>query len=231
MSDVDKQAWIDNEYTPFDQGARERFFLSAASFLFTNRAERLANGYYLEFGCHKGRTMRHCWRHTRHNFNFTYVGFDSFAGLPPAEGIDQHVGWEAGSFALDEAAFTQSVLAAGMPRERLQTVKGFYDESLTMDLAASLLPRQAAIIYIDCDLYKSTVPVLDFIRPFLQVGTLVAFDDWNCFFAQPERGQRRAWREFRDANPDLHFEPFYASHMMASFVFVGDAKAPGADAS
>ena len=196
MSDIDKQAWIDNEYTPFDQGARENFFLSAASFLFTNRAERLANGYYLEFGCHKGRTMRYCWRHTRHNFNLTYIGFDSFEGLPPMEGIDRHVGMEAGSFKLGETDFVQAVLDAGMPRERLQTVKGFYDESLTADLAARLLPRQAAIIYVDCDLYKSTVPVLDFIRPFLQVGTLVAFDDWNCFFAQPDHGQRRAWQEF-----------------------------------
>jgi hypothetical protein len=104
----------------------------------------------------------------------------------------------------------------------LRTVKGFYEESLTDELAASLLPRQAAIIYVDCDLYKSTVPVLAFIRPFLQIGTLIAFDDWNCFFARPDHGQRRAWREFRDANPDLRFEPFYASHMMASFIFVGN---------
>jgi hypothetical protein len=230
MSDADKQAWIDNEYTPFDQGARERFFLSAASFLYTNRAEPLRNGYYLEFGCHKGRTMRHCWRHTRHNFNLTYVGFDSFQGLPPSDGIDHHVGWEAGSFKISESDFVQSVAAAGMPHERLRTVKGFYDESLTNELAASLLPRQAAIIYVDCDLYKSTAPVLAFIRPFLQLGTLVALDDWNCFFAQPDRGQRRAWREFLDANPDLRFEPFYASHMMASFVFVGNGATAARDA-
>lgn len=223
MSDQksNKEFWIENEYTPFDQGARERFFLSAASFLFTNHDENLANGYYMEFGCHKGRTMRYCWRHTRHNFNLTYIGFDSFEGLPNPDGIDSHAGWEKGSFALGESEFVAAVSAEGLPQERLRTIKGFYDATLTDELANSLLPRKASIIYIDCDLYKSTVPVLKFIMPFIQVGTLIAFDDWNCFFGRPDRGQRRAWSEFRAANPSLHFEPFYATHMMASFISLG----------
>jgi len=221
MSDSDKQAWLDREYTPFDQGCRERFFLAATSFLYTNRADRLVSGYYFEFGCHKGRTMRHCWRHTRHNFDFTYVAFDSFEGLPDIEPIDRHVGWEPGSFSMAESDFVDVVLGAGMPGSRLETVKGVYAESLDDALAARLLPRQASIVYVDCDLYRSTVAVLDFIRPFLQVGTLIALDDWNCFFADPERGQRLAWREFRQANPELRFEPFYATHMMHSVVFVG----------
>ena len=86
------------------------------------------------------------------------------------------------------------------------------------ELANRLLPRKAAIVYVDCDLYESTVPVLAFVVPFLRAGTIVAFDDWNCFMADPARGQRRAWREFREANPRLGFEPFYVTHMMASFI-------------
>lgn len=225
MLEADKQLWIDEEFTPFDQGARERFFLSAASYLFTNKEERLATGYYLEFGCHKGRTMAHCWRHTRHNFDLTYCGFDSFEGLPSPEGIDAHAGWSEGSFALGEAEFIAAISATGMPLERLRTIKGFYDESLTTELASELLPRKAAIIYVDCDLYSSTVPVLAFARSFLQIGTLIAFDDWNCFFGRPDRGERLAWAEFCTANPELAFEPFYSSHMMASFVCVDDGTA------
>jgi O-methyltransferase len=221
MYTTEKDIWLEREYTPFDQGCRERFFLAATSFLFTNRAERLANGYYFEFGCHKARTMRYCWRHTRHNFNFTYVGFDSFEGLPEMGPIDSHAGWQAGSFAMGEDEFVRCVIDAGMPCERLVTVKGFYDRSLTDELTQRLLPRRASVVYVDCDLYKSTVPVLKFVLPFLQVGTIVAFDDWNCFFANPIRGQRLAWHEFRRAHPEFHFEPFYATHMLTSFVFVG----------
>jgi O-methyltransferase len=221
MAKNEKDIWFETEYQPFDLGSREKFYLSATHFLYTNFEERLANGYYFEFGCYKGRTMRFCWRHTRHNFNFTYVAFDSFEGLPEPDPVDAHPGWKAGDFSMGEQAFVDIVVGAGMPRPRLQTVKGFYDRSLTPELQRQLLPRRASIVYIDCDLYESTVPVLKFLPPFLQLGTVVAFDDWTCYFNSPARGQRRAWREFREANPELNFEPFVSSHHLMSFIFTG----------
>lgn len=221
MAKSEKDIWLENEYQPFDLGSREKFYLAATHFLYTNFEERLANGYYLEFGSYKGRTMRFCWRHTRHNFNFTYIAFDSFEGLPDLAPIDAHAVWKAGDFSIGEQDFIKVVTDAGMPPSRLQTVKGFYDQSLTPELQRRLLPRRAAIVYVDCDLYESTVPVLAFLPPFLQAGTIVAFDDWSCYFNRPDRGQRRAWSEFRQANPDLNFEPFVSSHHLASFVFTG----------
>lgn len=214
----DKDVWLADHFTPFDQGCRERFYLAATSFLFSNFDEELSGGYYFEFGCHKARTMRYAWKHTRHNFALTYVAFDSFEGLPEIEPIDALADWKRGSFAISEEDFVATVVDAGMPRDRLKTVKGFYDTSLTPEIAAALQPRKATIVYVDCDLYKSTVPVLSFIAPFLRTGSIVAFDDWNCYFADPSRGQRRAWREFRESHPQLHFEPFYSTHMMASFI-------------
>ncbi len=214
----DKETWLAQHYTPFEQQCRERFYLAATNFLFSNYDSTLSNGYYFEFGSHKARTMRYAWRHTQHNFALTYVAFDSFEGLPELDPIDRQADWQRGSFSVSEEEFVAAVGAAGMPRERLVTVKGFYDTSLTPTLAKQFLPSKAAIIYVDCDLYKSTVPVLNFIVPFLHAGTIVAFDDWNCYMADPSRGQRRAWREFREVNPTLEFEPFYATHMMASFV-------------
>lgn len=218
---TDKETWLNQSYRPFEQGCRERFYLAATNFLFSNHSEPISNGYYFEFGCHKARTMRYSWRHTRHNFRFTYVGFDSFEGLPDLDPMDQMADWQKGSFAMSEEEFVRMVLEAGMPRDRLVTVKGFYDATLTSALADRFLPRKVSIVYVDCDLYKSTVPVLDFVRPFLQQGTIIAFDDWNCYFANPLRGQRLAWKEFLEANHDLRFEPFYSTHMMASFVFAG----------
>jgi hypothetical protein len=218
---TDKETWLAQCYTPFEQECRERFYLAATNFMFSNLCEGLSSGYYFEFGCHKARTMRYAWKHTQHNFAFTYVGFDSFEGLPEIDPVDQMAGWRKGFFAMSEEDFTRTVRNAGMPPDRLVTVKGFYDKTLTPELADRFLPRKASIIYVDCDLYRSTVPVLAFIRPFLQVGTVIAFDDWNCYLANPGRGQRLAWREFLEANPELRFESFYWTHMMASFVFTG----------
>lgn len=212
------ERWVSRCYTAFGQGERENVFLSICRFCHINRP---IDGYYMEFGSHEANTMRLAWKHTQYLFNWTYVAFDSFEGLPEIQQIDKQEIWGKGRLKTSEEDFVERVVTAGMPRERLVTVKGFYDQVLTSDLAESLLPKKAAVIYIDCDLYHSTVPVLQFIRPFLQLGTIVVFDDWNCFLADPSRGERLAWKEFRETNPQFMFEPFVSTAEAQSFIFVG----------
>jgi hypothetical protein len=108
-----------------------------------------------------------------------------------------------------------------MTRARLTTVKGFYDQTLTGKLREQLGEKKAAVVYVDCDLYQSTVPVLEFVKDFLQRGTVIVFDDWNCFWADPEKGERRAWSEFCARYPELRFEEFVTTSMQKSFVYVG----------
>jgi O-methyltransferase len=214
------------QWTDFEQQQRRFFFQAATHYIHINRNESLTNGLYLEFGCHSARTMRLCWEYTQDVFQLDYVAFDSFEGLPEIGAIDQQPIWEKGKLKTAEVDFADMVSRAGMPRKRLTMIKGFYDQSLTDGLAQRLLPRRAAIIYVDCDLYLSTVPILDFIKPLLQEGAVIAFDDWNCFWADPNRGERLAWKEFLMRNPELHFEEFVSTHMLKSFIFV-PAKANG----
>ena len=87
-----------------------------------------------------------------------------------------------------------------------------------------LLPRKAAVIYVDCDLYESTVPVLKFIKPFLQRGTIIVFDDWNCFHGDPDRGERRAFKEFMDKELRLKFEEFVHTNEAKSFIYLGESE-------
>lgn len=74
---------------------------------------------------------------------------------------------------------------------------------------------------MDCDLYLSTVPVLEFVKDLLQKGTVIIFDDWNCFWADPDKGERRAWREFCERYPELGFEELVQTGMQKAFVFTG----------
>jgi hypothetical protein len=212
-----QQRWVKREYMAFAHDNMRYVFLSIARFAHINRP---IDGYYFEFGSHEGRTMRLAWRHFQHLFNWDFVAFDSFEGLPEIEEIDKQAIWSKGRLETAEQDFVRIVTAAGMPRERLTTVKGFYDASLTPELQAKLLPRKAAVVYVDCDLYKSTVPVLQFVRPFLQVGTVIVFDDWNCFYGDPERGERRAWAEFCAAHPELRFVEFVSTNEAQSFICV-----------
>lgn len=215
-----KRRWLWEHYQRFGQSQREDIFLAAARFCHINRP---IAGYYFEFGSHGANTMRMAWRHFRHLFDWTFVSFDSFEGLPAVTGIDEIEIFKKGRLATAEEQFVRLVTGAGMPRERLLTVKGFYDTSLTPALRDELLPGKAAVIYVDCDLYASTVPVLEFVKDFLQVGTIIVFDDWNCYHADPRKGERLAWAEFKARYPELEFEDFYATSEAKAFVFVGFA--------
>lgn len=209
--------WVTNEYMGFAHDNMRHLFLSIARFAHINRP---IEGYYFEFGSHEGRTMRLAWRHFQHLFNWDFVAFDSFEGLPEIAEIDKQAIWSKGRLETSEDNFVRIVTASGMPLNRLTTVKGFYDQSLTPDLQQRFLPRKAAVIYVDCDLYMSTVPVLKFIRPFLQVGTIIVFDDWNCFYGDPARGERLAWSEFCQGNPELRFVEFVSTNEAQAFICI-----------
>lgn len=214
----DHAKWVREVYVEFGRQQRREIFLSAARFLHINRPIK---GYYFEFGCNEANTIRMAWDAFHRLFDFTFVGFDSFEGLPEIAKIDEQEIWEKGKLAFAEERFIQVCVSHGIPRDRLQTVRGFYEKSLTTDLEKKFEGKKAAVIYIDCDLYTSTVSVLNWIPPFLQEGTIIIFDDWNCFKADPNKGERRAWREFRVANPRFEFEHFVSTAEGAAFICVG----------
>ncbi|MDD1529851.1 hypothetical protein C7U92_07065 [Bradyrhizobium sp. WBOS7] len=210
--------WVRSTYLRHIARERKYLFLCMARFANVNRPIK---GYYMEFGCFGGNTMRLAYDSFHHLFDWRYLAFDSFEGLPAISEIDRQDAWEQGKLKTSEEDFKRICRRHGIPANRLRTVKGFYDVSLTSDLARELLPTKAAVVYIDCDLYDSTVPILSFIIDFLQVGTIIVFDDWNCFWADPDRGERLAWHQFRETHPHLRFEPFVQTGMQMSFVCVG----------
>ncbi len=209
--------WVRDEYTRFARSERKRVFMSIARFAHINRP---IEGYYFEFGSHEGNSMRAAWDTFRYLFNWKYVAFDSFAGLPEMDKSDSSAIFRPGNLATAEERFVEIVTRHGMPRDKLTTIRGFYKDSLTPEVQRRFLPGKAAVIYVDCDLYESTVPVLRFVTPFLQVGTIVFFDDWNCFYGDPQRGERRAWAEFLSENPELQFEPFVSTGEGQGFICV-----------
>jgi O-methyltransferase len=214
-----RRRWVEQVYDPFRERARRDLFLSLAVFCNQNRPEAR---FYFEFGCHGARTMRLAWDAFHALFDWSYVAFDSFAGLPDVGDLDRHPGWRRGALSTSEEDFVRAVVGHGMPRERLLTVPGFYRQSLTPELRDRLLPGRAAVILVDCDLYESTVPVLEFVRPFLTRGTVLVFDDWFCFCGDPQRGERRAFRELRERHPRLRFEDFLQGSEAKAFIYLGE---------
>lgn len=212
-SGLARRRWV-KTYTRENLARRERLFLNVAAFAHGNRP---LNGYYFEFGCNQAHTFRMAWTHFHRLFDWQFVAFDSFEGLPDIAPIDQQDIWAKGRYAITEKDFRDICLRHGVAPNRFITIKGFYDDSLNETTRQRLADKKAAVIYVDCDLYMSTVPILKFCRDFLQVGTVIIFDDWNCFCADPERGERRAWQEFLTANPTMHFEVLHGNGMQMAF--------------
>jgi hypothetical protein len=166
-------------------------------------------GDYLEFGVFGGTTFLLAHKHSRkQGLAMHLYGFDSFKGLPKPEGVDVHPQWAEGEMAVGIEDFAKFIELSGICKSEYTLVPGFYSESLTATKLDELKLKKAALVYVDCDLYESTVPVLRFVLPLLQTGTVIAFDDWYTFNGDPERGGQLALKEFLQQNSDIKLNDY-----------------------
>jgi hypothetical protein len=167
-------------------------------------------GDYLEFGLWQGKTFSHAHRLRRRYRvkDMELWGFDSFAGLPEIDDASDNV-WAKGDFACSEAQFRRLLRRRGIAEHEYHLVPGFYKDSLNEAVHERLAGRCAAIVYIDCDLYASTVDVLRFVARYLVNGTVVCFDDFfYCYKAAPDQGEQRALAEFLSDHKEYTFIPW-----------------------
>jgi O-methyltransferase len=215
---VGRFAINDNNYTGTDGCIH-----TGASFVCWNQIE----GDYLEFGVFRGASFSAAFRAIERSRGVVsgsvartdefkrwlanpprFVAFDSFAGLPPGEAARQ-ADYHAGAYACSEAEFRANVERDGVDMRRVITVPGMYDQSLTAEAKKRHGLRRAAFVFIDCDLYESTVPVLDFITDLIGQGTVIAFHDWFRFKGNPGHGEQRACREWLERNPQLELIEYW----------------------
>lgn len=167
-------------------------------------------GQYFEFGVYEGRAMIAAYQNAvRSNRRFHFFAFDSFEGLPSSdEGGDK---FPEGKYACSQDRFLENLHNVGVDTSLVTCIPGFFDKSLTAELQEQLTGHKAAIVWVDCDLYESTIPVLEFIAPFLQTGTIVCFDDWFSYGGDPTKGEIRATREWLEKTPHIaltHYRDF-----------------------
>jgi Methyltransferase domain len=152
--------------------------LTADRFELLRRAVRAVTvrGLWLEFGVAGGQSINLIADLTEAEV----VGLDTFEGLPSR--------WSprcgAGSFSRNGAV--------PPVRPNVTIRKGQFADTLP-GLLASRPGASAAFVHIDCDLYSSTVTVLEGIGPRLVPGSVLVFDEFCRWLPDDEE---RAWREF-----------------------------------
>jgi len=165
-------------------------------------------GDYCEFGVFEGNTFLHAYRNMGHHFPaMRFVAFDSFEGLPAPRGLDAEEGYSSHfherQFACSEGDFIRNLRRNRVDLTRVSAVKGWFHETLAPGSAELHGVSTVAVAWVDCDLYESTVPVLEYLTSRLVTGSVLIFDDWRCFRNLPDFGEQRAAREWLDRNPKI----------------------------
>ncbi len=122
---------------------------------------KVTGNVWAEFGVSEGNSARFFLRHLPHDGKLYLL--DSFEGIP-----EDWNGNQKGTFACDVPDFNDP---------RAIVVKGWFEDT-------AALPDTLDFVHIDCDLYSSTVTILNSIK--VRKGTIILFDE---LWGYPE------WRE------------------------------------
>jgi hypothetical protein len=201
------EGWSKEDEIIYNQQLRqsEKYRLYANAFDYMN--ESGIRGSYLEFGCHRARTFRMALTEARRHQmeDMQFWAFDSFRGLPAVTERTRSDHWVEGALSTSEEEFRRLIDGHGIYLERVHLVTGFYEQTLSRYAVGG----RAAMICVDCDLYKSAQPVFRFIEPLLQEGTVLYIDDW---FGSPAGGVQAAFHQHALGS---HWK--YTPHMTAGW--------------
>lgn len=143
----------------------------------------LAKGTVLEFGVATGRTLNHFAHILKNN---TVHGFDGFNGLP-----------EDWTSRMPKGFFARKTLPKVLPN--CQLVVGWFNQTLPGFKKTVLKNDPIALLHIDCDLYSSTVTVLNELKDNIVPRTIIVFDEYLNYPGW-QLDEFRAWQEFVVAN-------------------------------
>jgi Macrocin-O-methyltransferase (TylF) len=135
-------------------------------------------GMVLEFGVATGRTLNQFAYWLPHKI---VHGFDGFKGLP-----------EDWTSRMRKGFFARSKL----PRVRgnCELHVGWFDQTLP-SFVQEQGPRPVQLLHVDCDLYSSTVTILDNLKNNIVPGTVIIFDEYMNYPGW-QLDEFRAWQEF-----------------------------------
>ena len=153
------------------------------------------------------------------NKEITFHGLDTFAGMP--ENSEDNFIYGKGTFVGEKKA-VEAKLNSLSDSVQVELYAGLFIDTKEA-LHKKLLGKKAAIVNIDCDIKESTVDSLQIVEDYLQVGSIVLFDDYNAFCANNQLGQRRAFLDF-DQKTRFVFEKFFTYHYSGQAFLIVDIK-------
>lgn len=163
---------------------------------------RNLNGDYMEFGVYKGDSFIKAFHFSNFAglFSMKFYAFDTFSGYPKIEGIDKECGYfKESDYICDLDTFKKNLSKGGVDLKRTVMVPAPFDKLYEKKIESKI----ASVVWIDCDLYKSTLQALDFAVDYIADGTVIVFADWFTCNGALDMGQPRAAKEWLEKNPKI----------------------------
>ena len=152
------------------------------------------------------------------NKKIIFHGLDTFEGIP--KNRENNISFSEGNFKASEE-FVNNILKT-FHKININTIlyKGTFNNT-KKNFESNMKNRKISIVNIDCDLEESTVDALNITENFLQIGSILLFDDYNSFNANENMGQRKAFSIYRKKSK-FKFEQFYSYHYSGvAFLCIG----------
>lgn len=164
-------------------------------------------GDYLEFGVFTGSSFNFAMRIHRQlrflgDIKTRFLGFDSFSGFGKVSAEDRHPFYLDTIFAVNEAKVVKNIKKHARGCET-QIVKGYFEDTIRDKTARDFKVEKARIVFIDCDLKEPAKLVLEFVRPAIQLGTILVMDDFFSYKGDQTRGISGAFEEFCAKYPTI----------------------------
>lgn len=203
-------------------------------------------GDYVEFGIYKGETFfnsisvfrefkswlkgeKHSDENWRKNVSEKSVlhqkvffhALDTFEGMPANN--EKNFIYQQGNFMFPYAEFKKRLDKQKNDEIEMHAYKGTF-KNTSDEFKKKMTNRKVSIVNFDCDLEQSTTDALNVVKDFIQIGTILLFDDYNAFNANQNQGQRKSFSEFNKKS-DFVFEKYFSYHYSGqSFLCVGIKK-------
>jgi hypothetical protein len=135
--------------------------------------------HVLEFGVFEGKSLRKIVNMLDDSFKI--YGFDSFVGLPE--------NWE--ETICHKGFFNLNGDIPDIPKTKM--LSGWFEETIPVYLQEA---QPIGLLHVDCDLYSSTVTILESLREYIVKDTIIVFDEWLYTKLDNRKGNIHEQRAF-----------------------------------
>jgi len=172
------------------------------------------HGNYLEFGVFTGSSFNFAMKTNRKiekifgKMNCEFIGFDSFAGFGEIKKGDENSSFQDNIFSVDKEKVLKNIKKCSKG-QKSKIIEGFYKDTIENKTTLDLKIGKSRVVLIDCDLKESATLALEFIRPSIQEGTIILFDDYVFFKGNIEKGEYAAFNNFQKKYPEIQFRRIF----------------------